>query len=379
MLSRYLFVLKEQQTALSWLFKHPNGTLLKEGDTLKFEKLADTLQRIADGGAEEFYSGDVAQALVRDVQAAGGNLTLEDLKSFKVTESEAWSVSLDKYTMFFPPPPAGGAILSFILNIMEGYAMHPTSIKNHEGALTYHRYVEACKFANGLKQLIKDPSFSSNKEARALIKVEFADRVRAMISSNITHDAQYYNMTPHADTQGTTHISVLAEDGTAVSVTSTINHIFGSRVLSSNTGVILNNELADFCGRTKHIHPGERPPSSMAPVVLYSPSEKHTLVIGASGGSMITTGMAMALMNYLWLGKTLKESIASPVVYVDGKNELGFEKSFDQDVIKALRRLGHTVTTRQYFYNTVNAVSKHEDECVNAISDRRKMGEPAGY
>ncbi|XP_026996137.2 gamma-glutamyltransferase 5a [Tachysurus fulvidraco] len=379
MLDQYLPVLKEQQTALSRLFMYPNGTLKKEGDTVKFEKLTETLQKIADRGAEEFYSGDVAHALVRDVQAAGGNLTLEDLSSFSVTESEAWSISLDKYLMYFPPPPAGGALLSFILKVMEGYELDPTSIHVDERVLTYHRYIEACKFANGLKQFIKDPKFSSDKEAHNLIGAMFAERVRLLISSNITHDAQYYNITPHPDTQGTTHISVLAEDGMAVSVTSTINHIFGSRVLSPNTGVLLNNELADFCGRTKHIHPGEKPPSSMAPVILYSSFDKHTLVIGASGGSMITTGLATALMNYLWLGKTLKDSIASPVVFVDGKNDLSFEKAFNQDVIKALQQLGHTVVPRSYFYNTVNAVSKHEDECVNAISDKRKKGEPAGY
>ncbi|XP_017322381.1 gamma-glutamyltransferase 5a [Ictalurus punctatus] len=378
MLSRYLSnVFKNQHTALSSLFKHPDGTLLQEGDTVRFEKLADTLQKVADGGAEVFYSGDVAQALVRDVQAAGGTLTLEDLKSFKVVVSEPWNVSLDKYTMYFPPPPAGGAILSFILNIMERYEMNPTFIKGNEKVRTYHRYVEACKFANAQKQFIKDPKFTPDKEARNLTKVAFADDVMRRIT-NITHDAQYYNMMPHADTQGTTHISVLDLNGTAVSVTSTINYIFGSRVLSSNTGIILNNELADFCGRTTHIHPGEQPPSSMAPVVLYSPSDQHTLVIGASGGSMITTGMATALMNYLWLGKTLKESINTPVVYVDGKNQLSFENTHE-DVIKALQQLGHSVTDKPYFYNSVNAVSKHEDECVNAISDKRKMGVPAGY
>ncbi|TTQ39612.1 Glutathione hydrolase 5 proenzyme [Bagarius yarrelli] len=255
-LSQYLTVLKEQHTplryhthththtynisfsltlclslsysvclSLSRFFMNPDGTLMKEGDTVKFAKLAETLQKIADGGAAVFYSGDVAQALVKDVQEAGGSLTLEDLRLYNVTEPDAWSVSLDKYTMYFPPPPAGGALLSFILKVMEGYKLDPASEQDSENVQTYHRFVEACKFANGLKQLIEDPTFSSDKEVLALIKTPLADRVRAMISINITHDAQYYNMKPHADTQGTTHVSVLAEDGMAVSVTSTINHV----------------------------------------------------------------------------------------------------------------------------------------------------------
>ncbi|KAL0185746.1 hypothetical protein M9458_017416, partial [Cirrhinus mrigala] len=73
-----------------------------------------------------------------------------------------------------------------------------------------------------------------------------------------------------------------------------------------------------------------QPPSSMSPMILHSSSHKHTVVIGASGGSMITTGMALTLMNFLWFGKTLKDSIDAPVVYVDSKNVLNFEPLFDK-------------------------------------------------
>lgn len=171
-------------------------------------------------------------------------------------------------------------------------------------------------------------------------------------------------------------MSVLAEDGSAVAVTSTINYIFGSRVYSPSTGIILNNELSDFCGKVASISPGEQPPSSMAPAVLKSPSK--TLVIGASGGGMITTGMASALINHLWFGKSLKEAIATPVVYVDSENAVKFEPSFDKDIIKALEALGHTKKTATRFYNVVNAVEKKEG-CICAVSDVRKLGKAAGY
>ncbi|XP_051760347.1 gamma-glutamyltransferase 5a isoform X3 [Ctenopharyngodon idella] len=299
-LSRFLpLLLKENaDSPLRKLFQNEKGELLKEGDIVRFEKLADTLEIIAERGADAFYTGDIGKQLVSDIQTAGGTISLEDLSSFKASESDAWEVNLEEYDMYFPPPPAGGATLSFILNTMLGFNPSPSSLEGDEKILTFQRYVETCKFANGLKNFMKDPNFASQTEAVEIIQKQFADKVRAKISPDRTYDASYYNVTPYLDSHGTTHVSVLAEDGMAVSVTSTINHIFGSRIFSSKTGILLNNELVDFCGKTDQIHAGEQPPSSMSPVILYSRSQKHIVVIGASGGSMITTGVALASRSH---------------------------------------------------------------------------------
>uniref|UniRef100_A0A3Q2Q9X4 Gamma-glutamyltransferase 5-like n=1 Tax=Fundulus heteroclitus TaxID=8078 RepID=A0A3Q2Q9X4_FUNHE len=212
------------------------------------------------------------------------------------------------------------------------------------------------------------------------LQCSFADHIRSLISYNRTHD---YNVPPYLDSMGTTHVSVLAEDGSAVAVTSTINYRFGSGVYSSSTGIILNNELSDFCGRTVNISPGEQPPSSMAPAVLKSDSE--ILVIGASGGSRITSALAsvsghahshqdvffllQALINHLWFGKSLKEAIATPLVFVDSENSL----------IKTLAGLGHQLKQVDISYHSsVNAVEK-KGGWFCAVSDYRKRGEAAGY
>lgn len=376
-LGRFIFMADRNETpALRQLFSDKNGKMLKVGDTLKFEKLADTLEVIANQGADAFYTGKIAENLVHDIRDAGGTLTMEDLRSFNVTMTDAWTVPLGEYQMHLPPPPAGGAILSLILNIMKGYNLNAASVNGEQKILTYHRYIEACKFANGLRRYIRDPHFNAEAKAFKFTEQGFADHIRTKISSDRSYDAQYYNITPYLDSMGTTHVSVIAEDGTAASVTSTINHIFGSRVVSPSTGVILNNELSDFCGKADHIVAGEQPPSSMSPLVLRSKSK--TLVIGASGGSMITTGMVSTLMYHLWFGKSLGEAIATPVVFVDSANALKFEPEFDKPVIEALKALGHTVETPKYFYNVVNAVEK-EDGCIHAVSDSRKLGKPAGY
>uniref|UniRef100_A0A8C1UEA1 Gamma-glutamyltransferase 5a n=1 Tax=Cyprinus carpio TaxID=7962 RepID=A0A8C1UEA1_CYPCA len=374
-LSRFLQLLSKEkpESPLRQLFQNKEGELLKEGDIVRFEKLADTLEIIAEQGANALYIGDIGKSLVSDIQSAGGTISLEDLKSFKASELGAWEVALGEYEMHFPPPPAGGSTLSFILNTMLGFNLKSASLERDEKVLTFQRYVETCKFANGLKKFMKDPNFASQT-----VGFHFADKVRAKISPDHTYDASYYNVTPYLDSHGTTHVSVLAEDGMAVSVTSTINHIFGSRIFSPKTGILLNNELADFCGKTDQIHAGEQPPSSMSPVILYSPSQKHIVVIGASGGSMITTGVALTLMNFLWFGKSLQDSIDAPVVFVDSKNVLNFEPSFDKIVLESLNKTGHKVKVPQMFYNVVNAVSK-ENNCIEAVSDSRKHGKAAGY
>uniref|UniRef100_A0A8C6UJW4 Gamma-glutamyltransferase 5a n=1 Tax=Neogobius melanostomus TaxID=47308 RepID=A0A8C6UJW4_9GOBI len=348
------------------LFSDAEGKPLKAGDIVKFKKLADTLETIANEGAESFYSGQIAKDLISDIQLAGGTIMLEDLASYKATLSDAWTFPLDDFQVHIAPPPAGGAILAVVLNILKGL-QKPTE--------TYHLYIEAFKFANGLRKHIGDPNFISDKLAKMFIKDDFADYVRSLIG-NRTQDDKSYNLTSYLDSMGTTHVSVLAEDGSAVSATSTINHMFGSQVFSPKTGIILNNELADFCGRTK-IHPGEQPPSSASPTVLKSQSK--TLVIGSSGGSMITTGMASALMNHLWFGEGLERAISSPVVFVNAQNLLRFEAKFNKDVIEGLKALGHKLEPKQgKLYNVVNAVEK-DGECICARSDTRKKGKAAGY
>uniref|UniRef100_A0A669EW80 Glutathione hydrolase n=1 Tax=Oreochromis niloticus TaxID=8128 RepID=A0A669EW80_ORENI len=360
-------------TSLRELYLDKNGNLLKTGDTVKFEKLADTLETIANEGPDAFYNGTIAKDLIRDIQKAGGKLTLEDLASYEAKVTDAWNITLGDYRMYFPPPPSGGAILSLILNIMKGYTMNSEPKTTNEKILFYHRYIEALKFANGLKKHIRDPKFNSDKTAKNLTKDSFANHIRSLISSNKTHDPQYYGKNSYLDSIGTTHVSVLAEDGSAVSVTSSINDEFGSNVLSSSTGIILNNHLNDFCGRADNIFHGERPPSNTAPSVLKSKSK--TLVIGGSGAEMIPPAVASALMNHLWFGKSLKEAIDTLVVLVDSQSEVKLESKLEKDVVDGLEAKGHKIAK---FYNTVNAVEKAGSH-ICAWSDERKKGKAAGY
>uniref|UniRef100_A0A8C2A441 Gamma-glutamyltransferase 5a n=1 Tax=Cyprinus carpio TaxID=7962 RepID=A0A8C2A441_CYPCA len=368
------------------LIKHLiNGTELCElfykdhrpRDTLKFPRLAETMETIAKEGADAFYTGKIAKDLIKDVQERNGVLSLEDLSTFTVRVSDAWSVQLGEYKMHFPPPPAGGAILSFILKLMHGFGLSPASKQGDQKTLTLHRFLEAVKFANGQKHNLKDPYFSST-DMEYIKDEKFIKHIKALITDGSTHNASYYNITPSVDRFGTTHVSVMAADGSAVSVTSTINQMFGSTVYSPKTGIILNNELADFCGQAVSVTPGEQPPSSMAPTILQS--QEKTLVIGGSGGSYITTAMALSIMNHLWFGMNLNKSITEKIVFVSSSNNVLFENGYNESDIKAMKVLGHKVTDKNIypFLNVVNGISK-EGQCISAVSDARKHGKSAGY
>lgn len=374
-LSSTLVKHRVESTSLCDLLCNKNRTILKKGDIFKFPKLAETMEAVGRLGAEAFYSGEIGRDLIEDIKAIGGTLTLDDLKGYKVRVEDALQVSLGDTLMHIPPPPAGGPLLAFILQLMRGFAS-PKSLDTDLKIQLYHRYVEAAKFANGQRMNILDPQFNEKSTAH-LTDSSFINHVRALIS-NHTHDSTFYTrVTPPSDHFGTTHVSVLDENGLAVSATSTINQLFGGAIYSPRTGIILNNELADFCGRVNSVKPGEQPPSSMTPVVLES-SSGGLLVIGGSGGSMITTAVALSIMNRVWLKMSLKDAIAAPIVFVDSRGNVNFEPGFDESVIEGLRARGHKVGNWKYFLNVVNAVER-ESGCVSAFSDSRKMGEAAGY
>ncbi|XP_023262219.1 glutathione hydrolase 5 proenzyme [Seriola lalandi dorsalis] len=354
-----------------------NKTVLSTGDILKFPKLAETMEIIAKQGADAFYTGKIGHDLIQDIQAAGGTLTMEDLKSFKVLEQDAWTVPLGNIQMHIAPPPAGGALLAFILKLMKEFSLTPNSLHGDQKIQMYHHYIEAVRFANGQKRSINDPDFNNGKSADHLIDPSFIKHIKGMISSNHTHKNSYYNISPSSDHVGTTHVSVLDEDGLAVSATSTINQLFGGCVYSPKTGIILNNELSDFCERADTVRAGERPPSSMTPVILESKSGR-ILVIGGSGGSMITTAVALSIINRLWLGMNLKDAIAAPIIFVDSNNRVNYEPRFNKSVSDSLEALGHRPGNWPYFLNVVNAVEK-EKGCIVAVSDKRKAGVSSGY
>ncbi|XP_059341029.1 glutathione hydrolase 5 proenzyme [Ammospiza nelsoni] len=360
------------------------GRFLNLGESFRWPALQRTLRAVAEQGAAAFYEGEIGRALVEDISKAGSSLSLEDLRVYKAQVSSALNITLNNHTKVFAPgPPMGGAVLMFILKVLEEYKFHKTSLATPEEKIeTYHYIAEALKFGNMLRPHMSDPAFSEAQvPVETLLSEQFAESARQRIDARGDHQLSHYSLLePLLREQhrslGTSHISVLAADGSAVSATSTINYPFGSLVYSNQTGIILNNELADFCIANRSIKPGEKPPSAMVPSILLSKSG-DMLVIGGAGGSWIISATTMAIINKLWFGYDLEHAISAPVMHTQGDSVL-FEDSFSQEVKTGLLGRGHKEKQDKLAMNVVQGISK-EGKCISAYSDKRKLGKSAGY
>ncbi|XP_055511920.1 glutathione hydrolase 5 proenzyme-like [Leucoraja erinacea] len=357
------------------LFYNDNGTLRK---TVLYAQLAKTLETIAKQGPGAFYNGNIAQDLIKDImnasdhQDSASNLTLEDFRQYKAVVMEPLTVSLGKYTMYTPPAPSRSAIIIFMLKILEGFNFTPKSLEKDQKVETYHRIIESLKFANGGEDKI-----SSAKILPQLLE-QFAQAARKKIDGQ-AHPQEYYsNISGGKESYGTSHVSVIDSEGNAVSVTSSINHPFGSMVYSESTGIILNNQLTDFCGSGNLEVAGLQPPSSMSPSILLSKDRESMMVLGASGGSMITSAIAQVITNKLWFGLNMKEAITQPRIYVAAGNVVHFEGSFDVDTKNALLQKNHSSKKPLPLPSVVQGIFR-EHGCIEAVSDERKKGTSAGY
>ncbi|NWS67877.1 GGT5 hydrolase, partial [Crotophaga sulcirostris] len=381
---------------------------LKLGESFRWPALQQTLKAVAEHGATAFYEGPIGKALVEDLRKAGSSISLEDLQAYKAEVSSALNITLDnRTTVFSPGPPMGGAVLMFILKILEAYKLQEASLATpKEKVETYHRIAEALKFGNMLRPQMSDPAFSEAQvTVGAMLSEEIVELARGRIDGYGDHPLSHYSLlgsihNHQYKSKGTSHISVLAADGSAVSATSTINFPFGSFVYSNQTGIILNNELADFCTANRSIKPdklvcpsnplkshmrgiilstsalGEKPLSAMVPSILISKTG-DMLVIGGAGGALIVSATAMAIINKLWFGYDLEHAISAPIMHAEG-NSILFEEHFSEEIRSGLLGRRHKESEVKFAMNVVQGISK-EGKCISAYSDKRKLGKSAGY
>lgn len=208
------------------------GVVYQEGDIIKNLPLANTLRVIAREGVDAIYGdGSLAEKMIEEINANDGIVTLDDLRIYKPKWDKSVSTKLfTGDTLHTPPIPSSGCIFTFILNILEGYNFHEESFEHHqEEKLIYHRIVEAFKFGFGMRTKLGDEiNAEIVKIVRELTDVDFATHIRALINDDHTFDnASYYGANGSVTVDyGTGHISILAQNGDAVSLTSTINSMW---------------------------------------------------------------------------------------------------------------------------------------------------------
>jgi gamma-glutamyltranspeptidase / glutathione hydrolase len=338
------------------IYSRPDGSPLQPGDTLVQTDLANTLQAIAEGGADAFYKGPNAQRLQAAMRAHGGIVTAADLAAYTVTESDPVRCSYRGYDVVSAAPPSsGGATLCEILNILEGYDMKALGFHS---AAAVHFMIEAMRHAYmDRNTYLGDPAFVHNPLDRLLSK-DYAAQIRAQIQPDRATPSQDVRpgSPPHEKTE-TTHYSVLDEKGNAVSVTYTINGLFGAAVIAPGTGYFLNDEMDDFTiktgvpnmfglvqGDANAIAPGKRPLSSMAPTLVTRDGQTY-LVLGSPGGSRIITIVLEVVMDMIDYGMQPQEAVDATRIHHQWLPDTVFAEPFalSPDTAKLLQAMGYKI------------------------------------
>ena len=346
-------VFKKDMCDSGAIFLH-NGEPMQVGQKLVQKDLAKTLREISAKGADGFYKGWVADALVTSSQANKGIITQADLDKYKTRELAPVECDYRGYHIISAPPPSsGGVVLCQIMNILDGYPMKDLGFHSAQGM---HYQIEAMRHAYvDRNSYLGDPDFVKNPIDHLLDK-HYAAKLRAAIEPQKAGDSQKIKpgVAPH-EGSNTTHYSIVDKWGNAVSVTYTLNDWFGAGVMASKTGVILNDEMDDFTakvgvpnmyglvqGEANAIAPGKAPLSSMSPTIV-TKDGKTVMVVGTPGGSRIITATLLTILNVIDYGMNLQEAVDAPRFHQQWMPEETNLETFaaSPDTQKLLESWGH--------------------------------------
>jgi len=302
------------------------GAPFVAGDRLVQQDLAATLRLIKRYGADGFYRGRTAAAVVKASHAGGGIIDIADLANYRTRELAPLACDYrGLHVISAPPPSSGGVALCEMLNILEGYKLRELGFGS---AQALHYEIEAMRRAFADRNtLLGDPAFVKNP-VRALIDKTYAAKLRdaikadkAGISAELGKDASSH------EGSNTTHFSIIDNAGNAVSLTYTLNDWFGARVVATGTGVLMNDEMDDFTpnpGRpnavgvvqseANAIAPGKIPLSSMSPTII-TKDGKPLLVLGTPGGRRIITTVLQTILNVVDFQMNIQEAVDAPRIH----------------------------------------------------------------
>lgn len=371
------------------LLSRADGTPLREGDRLLQPDLANTLQAIADHGADGFYDGAVAEKLAKSIQVAGGIITREDLKSYRPLWREPVRGTYRGYDIVsMPLPSSGGTVLIETLNILEGYDLHRMGAQT---PASLHVLIEAMKRAYADRaRYLGDPAFVHAPLTRLLSK-DYAAQLRADISLEKSTPVKAAAVTPPHEGTNTTHFSVVDSQGNAVSNTYTLNFSYGVGLIAEGTGVLLNNELDDFTAAPGASNayglvgyeanlpgPGKRPLSSMTPTIVLKDG-RPVLVTGSPGGSRIISTTLQVIVNALDYQMNIAQAVSLPRLHHQWMpDQVRVEHGFPPATLDALRAIGHTLV-EPMGQTSANSIAATSEGWLGAPDPRTRGAEAAGY
>ena len=356
----------------------------KAGTTFKQPELAKTLKAIQQQGKDGFYKGDVAKHIVDFMQQNGGLITYEDLLAYKAVWRKPLHLNWQGYELVTAPPPSsGGVAVAQWIGMLEAYdATHDLPAQNSTEYIHVMSEIGKRVFADRAEYM-GDPDFVS-VPVKALTDANYITQRAADIQPTKISDTP--SVKPGLkESEDTTHFSIMDRWGNAVANTTTINLTFGSGVVVTGAGFLLNDEMDDFSakpgvpnffgavgGEANAIEPYKRMLSSMTPT-LVTKDDKVVLVTGSPGGTTIISSVAQSLLNALLYDMSAEEAVNSPRFHHQllPKDTIRMHDGFTEATVNELKAMGYTIDNRRF--GDVHLI-KRTKEGVEAASEKSGRG-----
>ena len=352
----------------------------KKGDTLVQKDLANTLKRIRDLGAKGFYEGVTAEMIVNEMIKGKGIITKADLKNYVAKTRTPITFPYHNCTIVtMPLPSSGGIILEQMMKMIEHRNIGRMKFETPQ-SVQLMTEVERRAFADRAK-FLGDPDFIKVPIKAMVSSSYLADKMKDYdpLKAGSSKITQAGNI---PESEETTHLNVTDKEGNAVSVTTTLNGLCGSRTVVSGAGFLLNNEMDDFSvkpgvpnmygavgGEANAIAPNKRMLSSMTPTIVLK-NNKPYFVVGTPGGTTIPTSVFQTLVDVLDFGMSIDRSVNLPKFHHQWlPDEIFVEKGFPLEVRDALSKMGYKITERGGIGRT--EVLKITGKVVEAAADKR--------
>ena len=366
------------------IFLKPDGSSFQPGDTWKQPDLAATLTRIRDYGRDGFYKGETAELIHEFMEANGGIITREDLAAYEAKEREPIRGTYRGYEIVsMPPPSSGGTALVQMLNILEGFDLGETG---HNSALYMHLLTEAMRRAYADRaNFLGDPDFNEDMPVDVLTSKEHAAKQRETIMLHAASESDPARFAQPYESPETTHFSVVDPDGNMVSLTYTLEHGYGSKIVVEGAGFLLNNEMGDFNARPgitndsgtigtlpNQIRPEQRMLSSMTPTIV-AKDGVPLFATGTPGGRTIINTTLQTILNVIDHDMNIARAISAPRLNHQWlPNHTTLESgSFSADTIKLYEQRGHTVRPTSAIGSAMAVYKDPETGVVSGAADPR--------
>ncbi|QIY82281.1 gamma-glutamyltransferase [Chryseobacterium sp. NEB161] len=389
------FAITEQEAGLlnahkNDFLKHNKNTVAfvknqdwKAGDLLIQPELAETLRRIQKSGEKEFYEGKTAQLIIAEMKNGNGIIQSADLKNYKTKARKALVFDYKGHDIVsMPLPSSGGPLLAQMLR-MASYEDLSKYQLNSEEAVQIMIEAERRAYADRAEYM-GDPDFIQDK-TQMLISDEYLKNRWKSFNPKLATPSKDVGkiMNAQKESTETTHISILDKFGNAVSVTTTLNGLYGSKTVVSGAGFFLNNEMDDFSikpgvpnmfgavgGEANKIQAGKRMLSSMAPTVVLK-NNKVKMVVGTPGGTTIPTSVFQAIVDVVDFGQNANFAVNAPKFHHQWLPEIvKVENNFPEETIKALEKKNYKFEKIKQIGRT-EAILVDENQNIHAVADGR--------